>query len=128
MATYVMDKFDYGGNTYKIDYSKTYIEGKIHCGSTAIAAGNIIVGKDGAYHHLKSGDPFDITYPILYANAAIAANGDSGNNTYLIVPFTITTTQNMTLTTNKPVYIKGTLQGNIFTPISEEPLTQVVPS
>lgn len=129
MATYVMDKFDYGGNTYKIDYSKTYIEGTIHCGSTAIVAGNIIVGKDGAYHHLKLGTAFDINYPILYASTAIAANGNSSEQcAYLITPFTITTTQNITLTTNKPVYIKGTLQGNIFTPISTAPLTQTVPT
>lgn len=114
------------------DYSTTgaslvqYI-GTIKCGSTAIAASNIIVGKDGLYSHLKLGNAFDITYPILYAGSAIAASG-TGTNNYLIRTLSITTTQPITLTNYKPVYIKGQLNGTIFTPISTTPLTQTIPT
>lgn len=94
----------------------------IKCGTTAIVAGNIIVGINGVYQHLKSGAAFDITYPILYANSAMAASA-TGNANYLVYPFTITTTQSLTLTAYKPVYIKGTLNGTTFTPVSTTPLT-----
>lgn len=99
----------------------------IKCGTNAIVAGNIIVGKDGVYSHLKLGNAFDITYPILYAVSSISASS-TGTNSYLVIPLTITTTQSITLTAYKPVYIKGNLSGTIFTPISTTPLTQTVPT
>jgi hypothetical protein len=93
--------------------------------STAITSGNIIVGKDGGYFHLKSGNDFDITYPIMYAGSSISASS-TGTNNYLTIPFTITTTQSITLTAYQPVYIKGTLNGTTFTPTSTTPLVQTV--
>ena len=114
------------------DYSTTAASvvqytGTIKCGSTAIVATNIIVGKDGLYSNLKLGNAFDITYPILYAGSAIAASG-TGTNNYLIRTLSITATQPITLTNYKPVYIKGQLNGTIFTPISTAPLTQTIPT
>jgi len=95
--------------------------------SAAITAGNIIVGNASGYHHLKTGTSFDIGYPILYAGAAISS-GSTGTNNYLIYSFTVTTTQSISLTAYKAVYIKGTLDGVTFTPASTAPLTQTVPT
>lgn len=104
-------------------YDRNRNTGVIKCGTTAIVAGNVIVGKDGVYHHLKDGTPFDITYPILYAAGALAA-GATGDNNYDILLFDITTTQSMTLTAHLPVYIRGSLSKTIFTPVNSTPLTQ----
>ena len=95
--------------------------------ATAIVAANIIVGDANGYHHLKDGTAFDISYPILYAGSNINA-GSTGTNNYISYPFAITTTQSGTFELYKMVYIKGTLNGNIFTPISTTPLTQTVPT
>ncbi len=114
---------DYDSNTYdRIRYNQA-----IKCGTTAIVAANIIVGASGVYKHLKLGTAFDITYPILYANSAIAASA-TGTNNYVSIPFAVKTTQNLTLTAYKPVYIKGTLSGKMFTPVSTAPLTQTEPT
>lgn len=99
----------------------------VKCGTTSIVAGNIIVGTEGTYKHLKLGTAFDVTYPILYANSAISALG-TGNDNYVIIPMKITTTQSITFATHKPVYIKGTLNGTTFTPISTAPITQTIPT
>lgn len=108
---------------YRIRYQQP-----IKCGTTAITAGNIIVGASGVYTHLKAGTAFDVTYPILYAASDIAASATNGTNNYLVVPFTVTTTQSITLTAYKPVFIKGSLSGTTFTPFSTAPLTQTVPT
>ena len=114
-------------DTNSNNYDRNLYNVAIKCGSTAIVAGNIIVGKDGVFHHLKDGTAFDINYPILYANGAIAANATSTNN-YDVLMIAIATTQSMTLTAYLPLFIKGTLSGNIFTPVSTTPLTQTVPT
>lgn len=114
---------DYDSNDY---YRLRYQQG-IKCGTTAIVAGNIIVGNDDGYQHLKLGGAFDIRYPILYANTAMSA-GSTGSDNYVFFPFTIATTQSLTLTAYRPVYIKGNLSGTVFTPISTTPLTQNVPT
>ena len=93
----------------------------------AITSGNVIVGTSAGYKHLKDGTVFDINYPILWAGSNIAVSG-TNNNTYLFYPFTVTTTQSLTLTAYKPVYIKGHLNGTQFTPISTTPLTQTEPT
>lgn len=95
-------------------------------GYGAITAGNIIVGTSAGYHHLKLGKQFDINYPILYCGTNIASGGTKDDN-YTVYPVTITTTQNITLTPYKAVYIKGTLAGSLFTPASTTPLTQTEP-
>ena len=96
-------------------------------GYGAITAGNIIVGTSAGYHHLKLGKQFDINYPILYCGTNIASGGTKDDN-YTVYPVTITTTQNITLTPYKAVYIKGTLAGSLFTPASTTPLTQTEPT
>lgn len=114
---------DYNVDTYdRVRYAQA-----IKCGTTAIANDNIIVGSDGLFQHLKLGRAFDVTYPILYASSSISASA-TGTNNYMIIPCGITTTQSITLTAYKPVFIKGSLSGTIFTPISTAPLTQTVPT
>lgn len=114
-------------NTDNNTYDRIRYQQNIKAGTTAIVAENIIVGKDGLYTHLKTGAAFDITYPILYAGSAISASS-TGTNNYLAIPFTISTTQSITLTAYKPVYIKGKLSGSLFTPVSTTPLTQTIPT
>ena len=111
-------------------YDRTRYQQAIKAGSTAIVAGNIIVAganNVGTYTHLKLGNAFDTTYPILYAGSAISANS-TGTNNYLVVPMGLTTTQSGTYTAYKSVYIKGTLSGTTFTPVSTTPLTQTIPT
>lgn len=108
-------------------YDRNRYTGTIKAGTTALVAGNIIVGKDGVYNHLKSGGVFDISYPILYNNGAVNASATT-TNTYDIIHFTVTTTQSISLTAYLPVFIKGTLSGTTFTPVSTTPLTQTVPT
>ena len=93
-----------------------------------ITAGNIIVANStGRYCHLNSCTNFDIQYPILYANTDISAD-EVGTDNYIMINFLVGTTQTITLTPYKPVYIKGTLNGTTFTPVSSSPLTQTVPN
>lgn len=42
---------------------------------SAVTAGEIMVGTSSGYNPIAEGRTFDISYPILYANAAITANG-----------------------------------------------------
>jgi hypothetical protein len=112
---------------YSTSATQVQFSSNIRCGTTAIVSGNIIVGKDGLYSHLKLGNAFDITYPILLAGSAISASV-TGSNNYTDINFNINTTQSMTLTACKPVFIKGNLSGTTFTPISTTPLTQDIPT
>lgn len=110
-------------------YDRNRYTGSITAGA-AITAKNIIVARasDGKYVHLKTNKvAFDVRYPILYANADIAS-GSTGNNNYDVFAIAIATTQSLTLTAYKPVYIKGTLSGCTFTTLGTAPLTQTVPS
>jgi hypothetical protein len=111
------------------NYDRNRYTGTITAGA-AITAKNIIVARasDGKYVHLKTNKvAFDVRYPILYANADIAS-GSTGNNNYDVFAIAIATTQNLTLTAYKPVYIKGTLSGYTFTTLGTAPLTQTIPS
>lgn len=98
---------------------------KVKCGGDAIGAGTIIAGKEGEYGSLEPGKVFDITYPILYAASAIEA-GAIGDDNFNNTVFSVTATQNVTLTAYKPVYIKGRISGILFTPDTAM-LTQEVP-
>jgi hypothetical protein len=105
------------GNTYdRIRYQQNIKA------SEAITYDNIIVGYNGGYHNLNNGDPFDLTYPILWCGNTLSAN-QSGNNNFICIPFYSTVTQDSTWQVGKPVFICGTLSGTIFTPVSSSPLT-----
>ena len=114
----------YDADTYDRIRHNAYIKCNA---STAIATGDLIVAKDGLYYPLKSGTAFDITQPILYSGVNIAVNATQ-TWTYIAISANATVTQSITLTTYKPVYIKGKLSGTLFTPISTTPLTQTIPT
>lgn len=116
------------GQTMYSNYTYSCRNGGAITAGSAITAGNIVVAdSNGKYKHLKLGTAFDISYPILYAGSNISANA-TGNNNFRSLNMTITTTQSISLTVGKAVYIKGTLNGNTFTPISTTPLTQTIPT
>ena len=130
-----------GGCWRVINYRDTndniYDRNRYNCNilawGTKIIGGNIIVASsDGKYHHLKEGSSsagtaFDIQWPILYLSGDCNANTTT-TNTYDIIHFTVTTTQSISLTAYKPVFIKGQLSGTTFTPISSTPLVQTIPT
>lgn len=98
----------------------------IKTGSSAISAGIVVADDDGLYKNLKTGTAFNVRYPIYYAPSTAANTWISKK--WSQAKFTITGTQSITLTQGKPVYIKGHLNGTVFTPISTAPLTQTVPT
>lgn len=120
-------QYEFVGDLDSNSFDRIRYNGNIKCSATAIVAGNLIVGNNGTFQHLKLGKAFDITYPILYAASAIAANG-TGSSNYKVIAVPVTTTQSITLTQYKPVYIKGKLVGTTFTPVSTAPLTQTIPT
>ena len=124
-AFYVLDLYDSGNSN---TYDRNRYNGAIKVWGTALVAGNVIVANtSGLYMHLKQNAAFDITYPILYLNEAVAANGTT-TNTYDILNIATATTQSGTWTAYKPVFIKGQLSGTTFTPVSTAPLTQTIPT
>jgi hypothetical protein len=104
-------------------YDKTKYAGVIYA-KKAISASNIITGNSEGYSQLNSGDAFDITYPILYATKSITIN-KTGSENYILTSFTTSTTQKGNFTLYKTIFIKGTLSGTTFTPISTTPLVQI---
>lgn len=125
----VVNDYDSGNSN---TYDRTYHNGAVKA-LKATVAGNLIVGNSSGYWNLKTGDAFDITYPILYAATATAA-GSTRTDNYYSIPFTVTTTQAAAswpggaITAYKAIFIQGKLDGNTFTPISTTPLTQVIPT
>ena len=88
--------------------------------ATALTAYNIAGGTADGYKMISTGNAFDIRYAVLYISSAIAAN--SANSYGYIHHYAInlknSSNSNITLTTYKNVYIKGTLDGYTFTPYS----------
>lgn len=108
------------------NYDRTRYNAAIYAKS-ALAAKHLAVGDETGFHQLNTGESFDVTFPIVYVNGAIAAT-KTGTDTYVVIPMAITTTQAITLTPYKPVYIQGTLFGKTFTPINTTPITQIEPA
>lgn len=98
----------------------------IKTGSSDISAGIVVADDDGLYKNLKTGTAFNVRYPIYYAPSTAANTWISKK--WSQAKFTITNTQSITLTQGKTVYIKGHLNGTVFTPIGTAPLTQTVPT
>ena len=98
--------------------------------AAAINGVHIIGGTDAGYKNIDAGNAFDIRYPILYAGSDIAS-GSTGSNNYIhhyAVNFRNSSNSNISgLTSYKNVYIKGTISGTTFTPISGgNPYTQTI--
>ena len=116
-------------NPYTDTYDRVQYSGAITVGNQAINTQNLIVaGSDAKYFNLKSGQAFNITYPILWTQTSIPANSHGWYYTYLAISHSLAPTQSQKYEIGKAVYIKGTLSGLIFTPISTTPLTQTIPT
>lgn len=96
--------------------------------ATAVTSGTVIVGTSAGYKTAASGVTFDISYPILYASAAIAANA-TVTSTYEAIPSVNlqTTKASWTGTQYSTVYLVGALSGTTFT-IDSSIFTTTVPS
>ncbi len=106
----------YCGNYYNSNtYDRTLYSNNVKAAS-AITAKAIIVGDASGYKNAVAGATFDITYPILYASAAIAANGTAAS-TYITMPSVGMTVNKSgwTGTQYAMVYLVGTLSGKTFT-------------
>lgn len=120
-----------GSSKIKITNTDTFDRVKLSQGpmkaATNLLPNNICVAmSEQGYFPLNSGNSFDITYPIVYTYSSVNI-GNNLNNVYIIVAGSISATQTITLIPKKPVYIKGSLRGTVFTPVSEAPLTQDIP-
>lgn len=93
---------------------------------TAITANRLIVGDDSGYFHIIAGSAFDLSKPILYSGANIAANAVGNNNYSMHSNVNLRNNfANITLTDKAVVYIKGSLNGKWFT---VNTLTSTVPT
>lgn len=108
------------------NYDRTRYNAAIYA-KTTLNAKNIAVGDDTGFHQLNTGGSFNVTFPIVYVNSAIAAT-KTGTDVYIVIPVAIATTQAITLTPYKSLYIQGTLSGKTFTPIDTTPITQIEPT
>jgi len=86
---------------------------------TAITAGHIIGGTDSGYNHVDT-TAFDIRYAVLYAGSNIEINKVGSNNFvhHYAINIKNSSNTNVTWTSYKNLYIKGTLSGTTFTPIN----------
>ena len=120
----------YCGDYYQTDtnnYDRRLHNNNIKA-AAAVTAGTIIVGTSAGYKQVASAVTFDISYPILYASKAIAANGTSAVAYEALPGVNLATTKaNWTGTQYAMAYLVGTLSGNTFT-IDSSVLTTTVPS
>ena len=130
-------KLTYDGGTWKSDNYNSdtnYYDREAYKASVtaneAISASRIgVFGTDGKLK-LLSNSAFDTSYPILYIGTAYTTNALTQTNNYTFwgTPFNLTNTHSITgAAAGKPVYIVGTLNGNIMTPTATV-LTCIVPT
>ena len=96
----------------------------------AIAAGRLGVFNSAGNLTLLSTTPFDVTKPILYVGTAYTASKLTQTNNYISwgTAFSLANTvSGFSGTAGATVYIKGTLNGSMFTPATGV-LTTTVPS
>lgn len=98
---------------------------------TKINKNHLIAGTSDGYKNIAANLAFDLSYPILWASAdiAAAASAKTAYEIYQDVNFSSNGTGCLESgTANKMVYLKGTVSGNTFT-ISAVPfLTTVIPT
>lgn len=118
-----------GSTTDSNSYDRTAYKASLTA-SEAIAAGRIaVMGTDGKLKMLDA-SAFDMTGPILYVGTAYTASALTQTNNYTMwgTPFSLANTvSGFTGTAGAPVFIKGEMDGKLFTPDSEV-LTTTVPS
>ena len=108
---------------------------RINYKASVTAAGAIAAGRIGVFNSagkltLLSTAAFDVTKPILYVGTAYTASALTQTNNYISwgTAFSLANTiSGFSGTAGATVYIKGTLNGTMFTPVSGV-LTTTVPS
>lgn len=116
-----------GGWFVQGDRDSNYYD-RIRWGNTitarsAITSGTVIVGSSSGFAQVAAGVIFDISYPILYATAAISANATASTGYWRYPSVSLTKTYaSISGAAGKVAYLQGTLSGNIFT-IAAEPIT-----
>ena len=89
--------------------------------AAAIRATHVIGGTDAGYKEVAAGNAFDIRYTVLFAGSAISSGATSSNNYIHHYSVNIHNNSNSNIsgwTAYKNLYIKGTISGTTFTPIS----------
>lgn len=97
---------------------------------TAITAESLIVGDSSGYSRVASGVTFDISYPIVWCTAALAAGANNYANMFLChYDRNIATgaKSGFTSTKNKVIYLVVTISGNTAT-IDSTIITDTLPS
>ena len=96
--------------------------------AAAISGSRICVGTDAGYIMAAANATFDINYPLLWAGSAVNS-GATNQNFYGAYPgVNLTNNKNgWSGTTNKMVFLVGTLSGTTFT-IGSDVFTQTVPN
>lgn len=87
---------------------------------TAVTSKHVIGGTASGYNNVDAGTAFDIQYDVLWAGSNITA-GSADTNNYICnyaVNIQNSSNSNISFTSYKNVYIKGTISGTTFTPIS----------
>lgn len=129
--TYVQAKDAWCRADYTVSNTNNY-DRRLHnnniSAASAITKNKIIVGDKNGYKNLAAGVTFDISYPILWASAAIAV-GTPQATAYECYPGVSLqdTVANWTGTQWSMVYLVGTLSGTIFT-VDNSVFTTTVPS
>lgn len=119
--------YNTNSNTYDRTLHNNYIKA-----TAAITSGKIICGTSSGYKNLAASTAFDISYPLLYASEAVAANGQTAKAYERMPGVNIATTLAVAdipgIAANKVVFIKGTISGTTFTTASANFLTCTPPS
>ena len=128
-GTYWFAFADYDTNYY----DRTRIPNPIATASGDIQAVCFVGTSDGTnYKQLSANQEFDIRYPFFYNSTAVVDAASMSTGLYLIIGSinlqTLTGDTERTFNIKVPIYIKGTLNGNIFTVhsdiISEAPVEE----
>lgn len=130
-------KMTYDGSAWRSDYysvsNTNNYDRRLHNdnikAAAAITASHLIAGTAAGYKNLAASLAFDLSYPILWASAAIASAA-SAKTTYEAYPAVNFSTSG-TIESGaaaKMLYLKGTVSGNTFTTSASPFLTTVIPT
>ena len=133
---YTVIKMTYDGAAWRTDNyytnSNNY-DRRLHNSAikaaAAVTKAHLIAGTEAGYKNFAASLAFDLAYPILYASAAISANATAKTAYEAIPDVNFSTTGTIESgTAAKILWLKGTVEGNIFTIAASNWLTTVVPT
>lgn len=117
--------FVYNGTNWQItntnNNDRTVYKAAVTANDAIPAATIGVFGSDGKIKKLTASSAFDLSMPILYIGTAYETNKLTQTNNYTFwgTPFDLTVTHFISSAVGgKPVYIEGTISGNLFTPTS----------